>query len=72
MIERKKRSIAKAFTWRALATTITMLLVFLFTGEIELSLGIGVLDVLVKLLVYYLHERAWNRVRWGKHAKLKS
>jgi len=59
------RSVAKALTWRVIATTTTMVAVFLVSGEIELALGVGVIDVLAKLLFYYLHERAWGRSSWG-------
>ena len=66
MKEKHGRSIAKAFTWRFIATLTTMVLVFVFTGKIELSLGIGALDLIIKLFFYYGHERIWNRVSWGK------
>jgi adenylylsulfate kinase len=66
MNESKKRSITKAITWRILATVTTMALVFLFTGEWVLTVGVGLLDMLIKLLAYYVHERAWLRVRWGR------
>jgi uncharacterized membrane protein len=65
MAESHRRSVAKAATWRMIATLTTMGLVFVFTGEIALSLGVGVFDVVLKLLFYYLHERAWNTVTWG-------
>lgn len=61
-----KRSVFKAITWRFIATLTTMALVYLFTKEWKLSLGVGVLDIAVKLTLYYLHERIWNRIKWGK------
>lgn len=66
MKDTRKRSISKAITWRILATITTMVLVFVFTGEWKLSLGVGVLDVVIKLLLYYGHERIWNSVKWGR------
>jgi len=65
-MEKRGRSIIKALTWRAIATITTMSLVFIFTGEIILTLGVGALDVSLKLLFYYFHERVWNRLDWGK------
>ncbi len=59
------RSIAKSVTWRVLATFTTIILVYLFTGKIGLSLAVGVLEVIVKLIIYYFHERAWVKIRWG-------
>lgn len=62
----RKRTVGKAISWRAIATLTTMTLVFIFTREIDKSLGIGALDVIAKLTFYYLHERVWQKVSWGK------
>lgn len=64
------RSGAKAVTWRVIATTTTMFLVFFFTGELDLSLGVGFFDVLLKLAFYFLHERAWDRVWFGRDVRV--
>ena len=66
MADKHIRSLTKGISWRFIATLTTMTLVFLFTGDLSLSLGIGVFDVLLKLLFYYLHERAWNNITWGR------
>lgn len=66
-IERKRRSMTKAISWRILATLTTMLIVFSFTRKLELTLLIGGLDALLKMILYYGHERIWNNVLWGKH-----
>jgi len=65
--DKHAKSIAKTFTWRLIATLTTALLVFVFTKEVSLALGVGFFDVVLKLLFYYLHERAWNKVEWGAH-----
>ncbi len=67
MQDKHQRSLVKALTWRVIASLTTMVLVYIFTKEWKLSLGIGVLDVSIKLLFYYLHERGWNKIKWGKH-----
>ncbi len=59
------RSVAKAASWRILASLDTTLLAFIFTGSIGAALSIGGLEVVTKLGLYYLHERAWARVHWG-------
>ena len=56
-------SVVKAFTWRFIATTITTLLVLLISGEIDTAIEVGVLDVITKLIAYYLHERGW--IKYG-------
>lgn len=60
------RSAIKAFSWRFWATVTTMLLVYIFTGAIKIALAIGGLEVVLKMLIYFLHERAWDRIRFGK------
>jgi len=64
--EEHKRSAAKTVSWRIIATSITMILVYVFTGEFELAAGVGIGDVLLKVLFYFLHERAWNRIAFGR------
>ena len=62
----RRRSIIKALSWRVFATVATILIVFAFTRKPVLSLGIGGVEVLIKLLLYYLHERFWLRIPFGK------
>lgn len=64
--ETHARSIVKGFSWRILATTITIILVFVFTGEVILAFGVGGLEFFSKFIVYYLHERVWNKIKWGR------
>lgn len=59
------RSAAKTASWRILASLDTTLLAWLFTGSPAAAVSIGGLEVLTKLGLYYLHERAWARVGWG-------
>lgn len=60
-----KRSIAKAFTFRIIATITTVILVLIFTNSLALAGIIGILDLSSKLILYYIHERAWDKVSWG-------
>jgi len=59
MGETKKRSIVKGLTWRVLATTDTILLAYIFTGDVSDALAIGGLEVITKTILYYFHERVW-------------
>ena len=65
MTESKTRTILKTVTWRVLATCTTMLVVYLFTKRLTLSLGIGVVEVTIKMLIYFLHERLWLKIKLG-------
>ena len=64
--ETRSRSIFKAFSWRVLATLTTVLIVYMFTGETAIALSVGGIEVFVKMLVYFFHERAWDKVRFGR------
>ena len=63
------RTLLKTLSWRAIATITTMVIVYLYTREMALSFGVGIFEVTSKLALYYFHERAWQRVPWGKAAK---
>ena len=60
------RSIIKALSWRIFATIATILIVFAFTRKLILSLGVGAVEVVVKLILYYFHERLWAFIPFGK------
>ena len=60
------RSIVKALSWRLLATVITFSVAWYITGRIAGAVAIGLADTTVKLGIYYAHERAWNRVAFGR------
>jgi uncharacterized membrane protein len=60
------RSVIKGVTWRLLATATTVILVLIFTGEIIIALEVGFFEVIAKIIFYYLHERGWNLITWGK------
>ena len=65
-IESNNRSLAKTISWRFWATLTTAALVFLFVGEIKIALSIGAIEVVLKMALYFFHERAWNKIRYGK------
>ncbi len=65
-METTRRSIAKALSWRFLATLITTAIVYVVTGKGEFAAGIGLADTAIKLFVYIGHERVWNRIRYGR------
>lgn len=64
--ETKKRSVLKAVSWRTWATITTAVLVFLFTGKFALALTIGFLELFAKMGLYFVHERFWQNIRYGK------
>ena len=65
------RSILKAITWRFLATLTTILIVYVFTGKLALSLSVGAVEIISKLVMYYIHERVWQHIPIGRWWRLK-
>lgn len=70
--EARWRSIAKALTWRVIATSTTMVLAYAAIGDLKIAGAIGAADVVIKLFFYYVHERAWGRVRVGRDVDFRS
>ena len=60
------RSIAKALSWRFIGTLDTLMVSYFLTGEWLLASSIASVDFLTKLLLYFAHERIWNKISWGK------
>jgi uncharacterized membrane protein len=59
------RSFMKAVTWRIVGSCDTMLVSWLITRHITVACAIGGVEVFTKMILYYLHERVWNRIRLG-------
>ena len=63
---RRSRSFYKALTWRILASLDTFLVSFIITGRFDWATSIAIFEIITKSIIYYLHERIWNRVKWGR------
>jgi uncharacterized membrane protein len=64
-METHKRSIVKTISFRIIATIITFIVVWIFTKDAYISTGVTVLENLIKMIAYYIHERAWIKISWG-------
>jgi len=64
--ETNKRSILKTISWRTWATITTALIVFVFTGEFALAVTVGLFEVIAKMGLYFIHERLWQKIKFGK------
>jgi len=60
------RSIAKGFSWRFFATSVTVVIVYIFFGRLDLAIAAGIIETISKVILYYVHEKIWQRVQWGK------
>jgi len=66
VVEHPFRSLAKAISWRATGTLDTIIVAGIITGRVKVALSIGLVELFTKLCLYYLHERVWNRIPFGK------
>jgi len=65
----KKRHLAKTFTWRLTATITTMTIAWLVSGDPLTGLTVGGIEFLIKIPIYYFHERAWYKSNFGLNAR---
>jgi len=68
-MESHLRSILKGISWRIGGTTVTILVAWLFTGSINIAAKIGLIETVLKISVFYIHERVWNRINLGKEKR---
>lgn len=61
----RRRSVAKAVSYRLFATSLVFLIAFLYTGQLGSSVKIGVSAAVAKTTLYYAWERLWNNINWG-------
>lgn len=62
------RSLVKAISWRVTGTLDTFIISWLITSELAIAGTIASVEVFTKILLFWLHERGWNRISWGKQA----
>ena len=60
------RSIVKTVAWRTLGTLDTITIAWFLTNNIKIATSIGFIEIFTKIVLYFLHERFWNKVKWGK------
>jgi adenylylsulfate kinase len=61
-----QRSIVKGISWRLFATCITIVIVYLFFGRLDLAIAAGAIETISKIALYWFHERLWVNIRWGR------
>ncbi|GJL61362.1 MAG: hypothetical protein NPIRA04_00160 [Nitrospirales bacterium] len=66
-METHLRSIVKGLSWRVIATLVTTIVVWLISGEAAMALFAGFSDSLIKIGLFWAHERGWQHIQWGRH-----
>ncbi|MCY1719815.1 DUF2061 domain-containing protein [Prolixibacteraceae bacterium Z1-6] len=66
LVDRKRRSILKTISWRTLGTIDTIIISWIVVGDINFAVTIGGVEVFTKMILYFFHERAWNKTNFGR------
>jgi uncharacterized membrane protein len=67
--EEVKRSVAKTISWRMVVIVSDSVVVYALTHKIELALSVMAATNLASIFLYYIHERVWNNIVWGRRRK---
>jgi uncharacterized membrane protein len=65
-VETHSRSIAKAISYRVVGSACTGLIAYILTGSRTIFFEAGALDIILKIGAYFLHERLWNHINFGR------
>ncbi len=66
MTDKHYRSLAKSISYRITGSLYTFLISYLITGKIGWALTIGIVELFTKIFLYYLHERIWEKISFGR------
>lgn len=66
MVDKKSRSIIKTISWRTVGTIDTILISWLVVGDVNFAVTIGGVEVFTKMVLYFFHERVWNKCNFGR------
>jgi len=67
MQETTTRSLVKTISWRITGSGATFLVSYLVSGNFTIASTIAVSQVILNTVLYFIHERVWNRIKWQKH-----
>jgi len=65
--ERATRSLVKAISYRIIVITLDFTVIYLLTRRYDVAFGFMVISNVYTAVAYYIHERIWNRIQWGKN-----
>jgi adenylylsulfate kinase len=60
-----KRSLVKAVTYRAVIIVLDLSVIYLLTRRVDVALGFMIISNIYTTVAYFVHERVWNKIRWG-------
>jgi len=66
MQDKAYRSVVKTISWRTVGTLDTVIISYFITGDLKMAASIGSIELFTKMILYYYHERLWNKISFGK------
>ena len=66
MSDSTTRSIAKTISWRITGSGATFLISYIVSGNLSVAGTIAVIQLTANTILYFIHERIWNKISWGK------
>jgi uncharacterized membrane protein len=66
VIDSPIRSLVKTVSWRLTGSGATFLIAFIMTGNFAIAGIIGITQMVSNSILYYIHERLWNNIKWGR------
>ena len=66
MTDTPVRSLVKTVSWRITGSGATFLIAFLISGNLSIAGTIAVIQLTANTILYYFHERVWNKIKWGQ------
>ena len=64
--ESSRRSVAKTISWRVTGSLSTFLISFIVSGDFVVAGSIAMVQITVNTVLYFIHERVWNKIKWGR------
>jgi len=61
-----RRSVVKTISYRIIIIILDFVAIYLFTGKISVALGFTIVSNIYTTVVYFFHERIWDKIKWGK------
>jgi uncharacterized membrane protein len=66
MADKHYRSFVKSLSWRFTGTVDTIVISYFITGQLKFAVKIGAVELFTKIFLYYLHERVWDKLSFGR------
>ena len=67
MSDTSQRSLVKTISWRLTGSGATFLISYLIAGNFAVAGTIAVIQLISNTVLYFLHERVWNKIGWGRN-----